>query len=580
MRVIDINYLRRLFLVYPLALLVVLFLFALSPSKAFAVTNGKISYFVNNGYVVVMNADGSGKTQLTTDGHSMAPSFAPNGSKIMYWNTDGDGYIGLINPDGSDNQPNVVSGAYSYWLPNSTRLMFIDFSSGFEPKTMNIDGSDVQPLSWMPGFEGPLNAIAFSPDGSKISYANPDGEGASLYIADATGSSPDKINSVGFAALPNFSPDGETIYFVGYSGGETYSLYSVNIDGFNETELSTLPTSEGPMRLVISPDGTKLQYASISQNGNNIDVYTMNVDGTNQVKVIDNYTGGNAGVTGIGWSPDSTKLVFSQPADGNAHDVFTINADGTDLTNLTNTPDDDEMIAYTSQAWGAGPEAPDPGSDSGDQDNITDSIENSAPNNGDANNDGTPDSEQSNVASLVDPVSDEYAILEVSDECSITAVSIDSESSAHDDSDFSYPSGLMDFTLDCGTNGFTADITQYYYGQDSRDFIVRKYNPTTKTYATIDQASISDQTIANKSVVKATYQVKDGGSLDLDGTEDGNIHDPAGLAATIEALADTGQNTTPIEVVGVLLVASSLVTYVYIFVNQKQRKPPHATAKK
>ncbi|HMS23801.1 MAG TPA: hypothetical protein PKB09_03265 [Candidatus Saccharibacteria bacterium] len=562
---------RRLFLVYPLALLVVLFLFALSPSKAFAVTNGKISYFVNNGYVVVMNADGSGKTQLTTDGHSMAPSFAPNGSKIMYWNTDGDGYIGLINPDGSDNQPNVVSGAYSYWLPNSTRLMFIDFSSGFEPKTMNIDGSDVQPLSWMPGFEGPLNAIAFSPDGSKISYANPDGEGASLYIADATGSSPDKINSVGFAALPNFSPDGETIYFVGYSGGETYSLYSVNIDGSNETELSTLPTSEGPMRLVISPDGTKLQYASISQNGNNIDVYTMNVDGTNQVKVIDNYTGGNAGVTGIGWSPDSTMLVFTARPPSSSYDVFTIKADGTGLTNLTNTPDDDEMIAYTSQAWGAGPEAPDSGSSDTDQDNISDTVENAAPNSGDANNDGTPDSEQSNVSSLVDPVSGEYAVLEVSDECSVTSVSIGAESAnTTQDSDFSYPNGLMDFTLDCGTNGFTVDVTQYYYGQDSKDFIVRKYNPSTNTYTTIDQAEISQETIDSQSVVKATYQVKDGSSLDLDGEEDGNIHDPVGLATATGSLADTGQNTQNIVLLATILLTSGLAVSTYIFNNQRK----------
>ena len=222
------------------------------------------------------------------------------------------------------------------------------------------------------------------------------------------------------------------------------------------------------------------------------------------------------------------------------------------------------------KAWGAAPEAPEPESDSADQDNISDEVENAAPNSGDANNDGTPDSEQSNVASFVDPETEEYAVLEVSDECSITAVSIDSESSAHGDSDFSYPNGLMDFTLDCGTPGTTATITQYYYGA-SGNFTVRKYNPTTKTYSTIDSASISDQTIGGQSAKVATYQVKDGGSLDLDNTEDGNIHDPAGLAQTTASLANSGQNTHNIELLATILLTSGLAISTYAY-NKKPRQ--------
>lgn len=199
---------------------------------------------------------------------------------------------------------------------------------------------------------------------------------------------------------------------------------------------------------------------------------------------------------------------------------------------------------------------PNASADNSDTDNISDDVENAAPNSGDANNDGTPDSEQNNVASFVNTVIGEYAVLEVSSECSMTSVSINAEPTSTPDPSFSYPTGLMDFTLDCDTNGFTANITQYYYEVDSTDFVVRKYNPTTKTYTTIDGASLSNTTIYSKNVTKASYQVKDGSSLDLDGTEDGNIHDPAGLGQTTDSLAYTGQNSTPI----VLLATSLLVT--------------------
>ena len=218
------------------------------------------------------------------------------------------------------------------------------------------------------------------------------------------------------------------------------------------------------------------------------------------------------------------------------------------------------------------------GSSGSDTDNISDTVENAAPNNGDANNDGTPDAEQDNVASFVDPVSGKYSVLQVNNECSITSVSTAAESAnTTQDSGYNYPTGLMDFTLDCGTNGFTADITQYYYGQDSSDFIVRKYNPDTKTYSTIDGAELSDQTIDSQSVVKATYQVKDGGSLDLDGTEDGNIHDPAGLATSTDALANTGQNTNPLILLSSILLTSGLVIATYSF--NRRRKGTHATTK-
>lgn len=530
------------------------------PNRAFAVTNGKITYCSETDAgsdVLVMDADGSNKTQLTNDGLSCYPSIAPNGSKIMYWYTGGESLqTGIINPDGTSNQPGVVNGAYGFWLPDSTRLFFIDFSSGFQPKTANLDGSSQQSVDWAPGLEGSQSSLQFSNDSTKITYANPDDDRTSVYVADADGSNSSVVSDLPAGVAPNFSADGNTIYFIGSTDGESFSLYSVGIDGTNQTELHALPVTGLPVKLSISPSGTKLLYVAQGDTNSTFDVYTMNIDGSSQTQIIDEYDSENGvGVSGFGWSPDSQKLVFSGHGElDENYDIFTINSDGSELTNLTNTPDSSEPIVYTGQAWGAAPESE--SEDSADQDNIPDNIENSAPNNGDANNDGTPDSEQSNVSSLVDPVTGDYAVLEVSDECTVSSVSIDEEPSSHQDTNFNYPNGLMDFTLDCGTPGFTATVTQYYYGA-SGNFTVRKYNPNTNTYTTIDSASISNQTIGGQPTKVATYQVKDGSSLDLDNQEDGNIHDPTGLATATDSLADTGENANMYYLGGIVLIIGS-----------------------
>ncbi|MBP9738475.1 hypothetical protein KBD20_02175 [Candidatus Saccharibacteria bacterium] len=211
-----------------------------------------------------------------------------------------------------------------------------------------------------------------------------------------------------------------------------------------------------------------------------------------------------------------------------------------------------------------------------DGDGVYDNIENAAPNNGDANNDGTLDSAQSNVTSLVDPVTGKYAVLAVDEQCEITGVTLRPESAnTTQDKDNEYPNGLMDFTLGCGTPGYTATVTQYHYGTKKDGFSVRKYNPSTKTYSNIDTASISESTIATQTVTQATYQIKDGSSLDLDGAEDGNIHDPAGLARK-DWLAGTGQNLAIALYASFTLVTLGGSAYVLRRARRKSR-PTYTT---
>jgi hypothetical protein len=180
----------------------------------------------------------------------------------------------------------------------------------------------------------------------------------------------------------------------------------------------------------------------------------------------------------------------------------------------------------------AGPDA--------DDDGITDAAEDAAPNNGDANSDGTADSEQAYVSSFVSPISNGYVALAVPDECTIiTAQVASTAANATKDSGFSYPLGMMDFKVSCGDPGYTATVTQFYYGA-AGNYVARKYQPANNAYLTIPNAQISKVTIDGKTVTKVTYQVTDGSVLDDDRTQNGVIVDPAGLGVTAVAAPNTG----------------------------------------
>jgi len=187
----------------------------------------------------------------------------------------------------------------------------------------------------------------------------------------------------------------------------------------------------------------------------------------------------------------------------------------------------------------------------------------SVPNSGDANGDGIQDSTQTNLAGLINPVTGKYALLQAGSACTISNQSIAaSASEAAQDSGYSYPAGLMNFSLQsCGVAGYTTTVTQYYYGLTGSNFVLRKYNPNTKHYTTITNAIVSTVTIGGQSVIKVSYPITDGGALDEDGTVNGTIVDPAGLAVT--NLTDTGLNLTATSILaGSLIVAAVGTSFV------------------
>jgi Tol biopolymer transport system component len=166
----------------------------------------------------VMQADGSGQRMLARDG--AAPSWAPDIRRIAYESGE---QIRIINADGTgDTQLTTQSfGAFRpAWSPVSERIAFIttlDVPSDAIPQQriflINSDGIELEELSEGRGDD---DDPTWSPDGSRLAFVTtrPDQDASVIFVMDSLGRGRESLTSgPGFAVSPSWSPDGSKIVF-------------------------------------------------------------------------------------------------------------------------------------------------------------------------------------------------------------------------------------------------------------------------------------------------------------------------------------------------------------------------------
>jgi hypothetical protein len=435
--------------------------------------------------------------------------------------------IYTMNADGSNVQhittPNDSFGAT--WSPDSTKLVYSTLVSGvYQIAVMNADGSSQTQLttgandSYFPGW---------SPDGTKLLFSCSDGSYIQLCVMNADGTGQIQITNTtsGVPISADWSITNRIAY--GCYDGTHQQICTMNPDGTGNTQITNATSDyEGPKW---SADGSRIVF----QDQGFLYVYRigiMNADGSN----LQHITTAATDVQYPDWSPDNTKIIYSNFNSGTdtARRIYTINIDGSGEAAVSPNDGVDADIPSWQQTV----------TTDQDSDGVASSIEKAGPNNGDANNDGIGDYVQSNVASFVNPITGQYAV--VQSNCS-SATGTTAAAATQADSGFAYPAGLLSFTLHCSTAGATATVTTYVYGLTfSSSFALRKYNPTTKQYQTVPGATVAGVTIGGKTVTKATYQIVDGGPLDQDGAANGVVVDPVGVAQPNAGVPNTGLGGT------------------------------------
>ncbi|HEX6332919.1 MAG TPA: hypothetical protein VFZ78_01765, partial [Flavisolibacter sp.] len=134
---------------------------------------------------------------------------------------------------------------------------------------------------------------------------------------------------------PTWSPDGSKIAFQSNLGAPALTdVFVMNADGSGIQRLTTANAFD--QMPAWSPDGTRIAF--MSARDGNPEVYVMNADGTSQVRLT-NTTAIDARPS---WSRESGKIVFtsgrdfSLPSTNPKFEIYIMNADGTNPVRLTN----------------------------------------------------------------------------------------------------------------------------------------------------------------------------------------------------------------------------------------------------
>ena len=256
--------------------------------------SGKIAftcYIQQIDQICVMNADGSGRRQLTS---FQATSFYPS-----------------ISPDGQT-------------------IYFVSREKGaFDIYSMNLNGNEVKKLT---NGIGSLYAPELSPNGKRIVFTN---NGNGIWVMRADGNNPHPLTTKDDID-PTWSPDGMKIAFASSRSGSR-QLYVMDSDGSEVQQITDLNNMGG--RSTWSPDGTKLAFYRGPEGDRNI--YVVNADGSNVTRL----TGGGDNL-GPSWSPDGNWIAFTSFRDGN-NEIYIIHPDGRGLRRLT-----DSLISDWQPRWG------------------------------------------------------------------------------------------------------------------------------------------------------------------------------------------------------------------------------------
>jgi Tol biopolymer transport system component len=192
----------------------------------------------------VMNVDGSGRRQLTSDlGQDLYPAWSPDGGSLLFTWTGSEPssptMLVVIGADGSGRRELLVDGWGGEWSPDGRRIVFTGTSSRLLGLYLtDSDGSNVTSLrevcdaacnDFLPRWSPDGQSLAFTrllPDGTEtVGIMRADGTGARLVLPDLD------------TGRPVWSPDGLRLAVTRWERG-TRRIYLVTLETADTVSVS------------------------------------------------------------------------------------------------------------------------------------------------------------------------------------------------------------------------------------------------------------------------------------------------------------------------------------------------------
>lgn len=228
------------------------------------------------------------------------------------------------------------------WSPDGSSLVYAAPDGVF---VLVVDTQDTRQL--VPcGTGRHACTVAWSPTGGEIAVAHD--EVVEVVSVGGGRETPVRSFPSGYIVRdPSWSPDGEHLAFtvIGPPGAPR-ALYTVARDGSDLTRIvEGTPDAIGPWAPSWSPDGSRIAYIDSNAwdgvRGWKLNVTVVDPDGTNRTVLMGAGVCGCVGFTpGLGWSPDGARLALVLLGDslGNPSGLYSVDADGAGLTLLERPP--------------------------------------------------------------------------------------------------------------------------------------------------------------------------------------------------------------------------------------------------
>jgi len=272
-----------------------------------------------NNEVCVMNADGSGLTNLTQNSADDGfPAWSPDGKHIAFnTNRDGNYEIYVMNANGG-GQVNLTHHAAEdtdpAWSPDGQRIAFTTTRDGsYEVYVMNADGSGQTNLTHNAALDADP---AWSPDGRRLAFGTNRDSNYEVYVMNADGSGQFNLSqNASIDEFPSWSPDGRHIAFHSARSGGS-QIYVMDANGAGQTNLTHSTTADFCPSW--APDGRRIAYYSFRPN---LEICAMDADGADQTDLTES----GANDLNPAWCPAASvlrTLVGSAGSDGGANPPF------------------------------------------------------------------------------------------------------------------------------------------------------------------------------------------------------------------------------------------------------------------
>ena len=254
----------------------------------------------------------------TTKGHFEAPNWTHDGNALVF---DQDGHIMTVAADGKlPATPHAVDIGLAIKCNGSHGLSPDGKFLAISCNMPDAPGSRVYVLPSSGGTPHVLTANpssyfhSWSPDGKTIAFTRPHTGGGDIYNIPVEGGDEMALTAtVGISDDPDYSPDGQYIYFNSDRGGGSMQIWRMHADGSQPEQVTSDEMNNWTPH--ISPDGKWMVFLSYDKSvtghpaNKEISLRLMSLADKKITKLV-GLLGGSGTINVPSWAPDSHQLAF------------------------------------------------------------------------------------------------------------------------------------------------------------------------------------------------------------------------------------------------------------------------------